>query len=155
LKTLVFDPLGIDGAFVAGAPEDFNAVLSGYAQRYDPRCAYHGCIVGSLPRAATCLHRLLHGSLLAPATQAAMRVPCSYDGEPQAPEDFDYGLGLMIEPAHPGERLAGHAGSGPGSTITVFSALEERRTFAAVVPMDAPDTFPKLIDHLRRLVDRR
>jgi CubicO group peptidase (beta-lactamase class C family) len=48
-------------------------------------------------------------------------------------DDFGYGLDVMIEPVRPGERLVGHAGSGPGSTITVFSALNARRTFAAAV----------------------
>jgi D-alanyl-D-alanine carboxypeptidase len=152
LRMLVFDPLGIEGVFVASAPEELNAIIWGNAQRYDPRWVYHGCVVGSLPRAATCLHRLLYGGLLAPATKSAMLVPRSYDAEAEAPEDFGYGLGLMIEPARPGERLIGHAGSGPHSTIAVFSALMGRRTLAAAVGTDAPDTFRKLIEHLRTLV---
>jgi hypothetical protein len=81
-----------------------------------------------------------------------MLVPRSYDADASAPDDFGYSLGLMIEPARPGERLAGHAGSGPGSTIAVFSALNGRRTFAAAVGADAADTFPKLIEYLRTLV---
>jgi CubicO group peptidase (beta-lactamase class C family) len=76
----------------------------------------------------------------------------SYDANADAPENFGYRLGLMIEPARPGERFGGHAGSGPGSTITVFSALMARRTFAASMGTDAPDTFPKRIGHLRTLV---
>ncbi|PYQ92402.1 MAG: serine hydrolase [Acidobacteria bacterium] len=151
LRMLVFDPLGIEGAFVASAPEELDAIIWGNARRYDPRWVYHGCVVGSLSWAATCLHRLMHGGLLAPATKSAMIVARSYDADADAPEDFGYGLGLMIEPARPGERLVGHAGSGPGSTITVFSALMGRRTFAAAVSTDAPDTFPKLIEYLRTL----
>jgi len=58
----------------------------------------------------------------------------------------------MIEPARPGERLAGHAGSGPGSTITVFSAMNARRTFAAALGTDEPDTFQILIEYIRALV---
>ena len=84
----------------------------------------------------------MHGDLLAPATKSAMLVPRSYDADADASEDFGYRLGLMIEPARPGERLGGHAGSGPGSTITVFSALMGRCTFAAAMGTDAPDTFP-------------
>ena len=152
LRTLVFDPLGIEGVFVASAVEEFDAIVWGNAQRYDPRWVYHGCVVGSLSWAASCLHRLMHGDLLAPATKSAMLLPRSYDADASAPEDFGYGLGLMIEPARPGERFGGHAGSGPGSTITVFSALIGQRTFAASVGTDAPDTFPKLIEHLRTLV---
>jgi CubicO group peptidase (beta-lactamase class C family) len=150
LRTLVFDPLGIESVFVANAPEKLDAIVWGNAHRYDPRWVYHGCVVGSLSWAATCLHRLMHGGPLAPATKSAMLVPRSYDAN--APEDFGYGLGLMIERARPGQRLVGHAGSGPGSTITVFSAVNGRRTVAAAVGTDAPDTFPKLIEYLRTLV---
>jgi CubicO group peptidase (beta-lactamase class C family) len=152
LKLLVFDPLGIEGVFVASAVEEFDAIVWGNAQRYDPRWVYHGCVVGPLSWAACCLHRLMHGDLLTSATKSAMRLPRSYDADADAPEDFGYGLGLMIEPARPGERFGGHAGSGPGSTITVFSALMGRRTFAASVGTDAPDTVPKLIGYLRTLV---
>ena len=152
LRILVFDPLGIEGVFVASAVEEFDAIVWGNAQRYDPRWVYHGCVVGSLSWAACCLHRLMHGDLLTPATKSAMLVPRSYDADADAPEDFGYGLGLMIEPARLAERFGGHAGSGPGSTITVFSALMGRRTFAAAVGTDAPDTFPKLIGYLRTLV---
>jgi CubicO group peptidase (beta-lactamase class C family) len=151
LRRLVFGPLGIEGVFVANAPEELDATTWGNARRYDPRWVYHGCVVGSLSLAATCLHRLMHGHLLAPTTRSAMLVPRSYDADTDAPEDFGYGLGLMIEPARPGERLVGHAGSGPGSTIAVFSAVVGKRTFAAAVGTDAPDTFPKLIDLLRTL----
>ena len=152
LKALVFDPMGIEGVFVASAPRDLDAIVWKNSQLYDPRWVYHGCVVGSLSGAATCLHRLMHGGLLAPATKSAMLAPRSYDTDVNVAEDFGYGLGLMIEPAHPGERLAGHAGSGPGSTITVFSALNRRRTFAAAVREDAPDTFQKLIEYLRTLL---
>lgn len=152
LRTLVFNPLGIEGASVASATEEFDAIVWGNTQRYDPRWVYHGCIIGSLPWAATCLHRLLHNGLLAPATKAAMLLPRSYDADVNAPADSGYGLGLMIEPVRPGERFGGHAGTGPGSTITVFSALMGRRTFAASAANEAPDTFPKLIEHLRTLV---
>jgi CubicO group peptidase (beta-lactamase class C family) len=94
----------------------------------------------------------MHGDLLSPTTKGAMLLPRSYEPDTTAPEDFGYGLGLMIEPVHPGERFGGHAGEGPGSAIVVFSALVRKRTFAAAVSTDAPDTFPKLIDHLRTLV---
>ena len=76
-----------------------------------------------------------------------MLLPRSYDPDANAPDNLGYGLGLMIEPARPGERFGGHAGSGPGSTITVFSALTGGPTFAASVGTDAPDTFPKLIEY--------
>ena len=151
LRLLVFDPLGIEGVSVASAVEKFDTIVWGNAQRYDPRWVYHGCIVGSLSWAAICLHRLIYGDLLAPMTKSAMLLPRSYDADADAPDDFGYGLGIMIEPVRPGERFAGHAGSGPGSTLTVFSALTEQRTCAAAVGTDAPHTFLNLIGHLRTL----
>jgi D-alanyl-D-alanine carboxypeptidase len=152
LRALVFDPLGLRGAFVASAPEEFDAIVWKNTRRYDPRWVYHGCVVGSLACAATCLHRLIYGGLLAPGTKTEMLIPCSYDADARAPDDFGYGLGFMIEPGRPGERFVGHAGSGPGSTLTVFSAMHGRRTFAAAVDTNEPDAFPKLIDHLKTLV---
>jgi len=152
LRRLVFDPLGIEGVFVASTVEEFDSIVWGNAQRYDPRWVYHGCVVGSLSQAASWLHRLLHGDLLAPATRDAMLTSRSYDAEAHAPDDTGYGLGLMTEPAHPGERLAGHAGGGPGSTIVVFSALNGQRTLAASVGTSEPGTFQKLLDHLRTLI---
>jgi CubicO group peptidase (beta-lactamase class C family) len=140
---------------IAGAPYTLRHLLQHTSGLPDygpnPRWVYHGCVVGSLSEAATWLHRLMHGGLLASATKSAMLEPCSYDADAHAAEDFGYGLGLMIEPARPGDRFAGHAGSGPGSTITAFSALKRQRTFAAAVGTDAPDTFPKLIEYLRTL----
>src|ERR1051325_11494256 len=72
LKTIVFDPLGIDSVFVANGVEDFNRIAWEPARGYDPRWVYMGCIAGSLSWAATFLHRLMHGDLLAPATKTAM-----------------------------------------------------------------------------------
>ena len=150
LKTLVFDPLGIQAAFVARTPEDFDAAPWGNAQRYDPQWVYHGCVVGSPANAATCLHRLLHGDLLAPATLAAMSTPFPYDDD--VPPDLGYGLGLMIEPAEPGGGMAGHAGGGPLSTIAVFSTRRTHRTFAVAAGADATGTGPSLIDDVRARV---
>jgi len=151
LRTLVFNPLGIEGTRVASTADEFDAIVWRNERRYDPRWVYHGCVIGSLPAAATWLHRLMHDGLLAPATKAAMLVARSYDPEVKAPANSGYGLGIMIEPVRPGERFAGHAGGGPGSTVTVFSALTAKRTFAAAAGTDAPDTFPKMINHLRTL----
>jgi D-alanyl-D-alanine carboxypeptidase len=152
LRTLVFDPLGINGAYVAETTEDFDAIVWGNTRRYDPAWVYHGCIIGSLPSAAACLHRLLYSDLLSPTTRDALLLPRPYDLDVNAPEGSAYGLGVMIEPANHGERFVGHAGSGPGSTLAVFSALMRKRTFGAAVGTDAPDTFPRLVDKLRALV---
>lgn len=152
LRRLVFDPLAIEGVFIANAVAEFDAVVWGNPKRYDPRWVYHGCILGSPSNAASCLHRLIHGDLLTPAAKRAMLLPRGYGADADAPPEAGYGLGVMIEPARPGERLGGHAGSGPGSTIAVFSALTSRRSFAASVGTDAPDTIPKLLEHLRTLM---
>ena len=121
LRVLVFDPLGIEGVFVASAVEEFDAIVWGNPQRYHPGWVYHGCVVGSLSWAACRLHRLMHGDLLAPATKNAMLLPRRYDADADAPEDFGYGLGLMIEPARPGERLVTPAQARGSTHHGVFS----------------------------------
>ena len=151
LRALVFDPLGIEGAFVASTVEEFDRIVWRNARGYDPRWVYHGCVIGSLWWAAVFLHRLMHGELLGPEPKRAMLEPRPYDAHGDPPPG--YGLGVMREDSARG-RLAGHAGSGPGSTVVVFSFLDlaTPRTLAAAVDVDDPDTFPKLIEHLGTLV---
>jgi D-alanyl-D-alanine carboxypeptidase len=124
------------------------------ARGYDPQWVYMGCIVGSPSWAATFLHRLLHGDLLAPATKAAMLQLVPYGGELSEASTLGYGLGVMCEPDGRGGRDFGHAGSGPGSTIVVFSFLdlESPRTLASAVDTDQPNGFLKMIDDLRSAV---
>jgi D-alanyl-D-alanine carboxypeptidase len=151
LHTLVLEPLGIESVFVANTVEDFNRIVWDTARGYDPRWVYMGCIVGSLSWAATFLHRLMHGELLTPATRAAMLRLVPY--EPDAPwrRDFGYGLGVMCEPDGRGGRALGHAGSGPGSAVVVFSFvdLDNPRTLAAATDNGEPNAFLRLIEGLR------
>jgi CubicO group peptidase (beta-lactamase class C family) len=150
LRALVFDPLGLSGVRVAMTVPDFDAIVWGNARRYDPRWVYHGCVIGSLDAAASCLHRVLYGDLLSPESKQAMLRTVPYDHDSGAPANARYGLGLMIEDLDGGDRLAGHAGGGPGSTIVVFSAMKAGRTLAAAVDDDAPGTFPRLLDAIKR-----
>jgi hypothetical protein len=108
-----------------------------------------GCVVGSLSRAATFLHRLMHGDLLPMTLKESMLASHPYDFE--HPPGMGYGLGVMCEPDGHGGRAVGHAGQGPGSTTVVFSFLDRERpqTLAAAVDVDDGDTFLKLIDQLR------
>jgi CubicO group peptidase (beta-lactamase class C family) len=99
LRRLVFDPLGIESAFVASTVADFDRIAWDTARGYDPRWVYMGCVVGSLSWAATLMHRLIHGDLLAPETKAAMFEPFPYDADAAARHDLGYGLGVMCEPA--------------------------------------------------------
>ena len=150
LNTLVFDPLGIEGVFVAQTVDEFGRIVWGNSERYDPRWVYMGCIVGPLSSAATFLDRLLQGDLLAPATKAAMLQLCPYGEEAMPARNFGYGPGVMCEQDGAERRAIGHAGSGPGSTIVAFSFIDRERpqTLAAAIDVDEPDTFPKLIDQL-------
>ena len=98
------------------------------------------------------MHRLVHGDLLTPSTKGMMLALRPYGAGVDAPADSGYGLGVMIEPACPGDQLAGHAGQGLGSTIAVFSTLIGQRTFTAALDTDAPETIGDLIDYLKTLV---
>jgi CubicO group peptidase (beta-lactamase class C family) len=151
LRTLVFDPLGIEGVFVANTVEEFNRIAWDTARGYDPRWVYMGCIVGSLSWAATFLHRLVHADLLAPSTKTAMLQLVPYGDEYVEASNLGYGLGIMCEPDGLEGRAVGHAGSGPGSTVVVFSFLnlESPRTLAAEVDTSEPEGFLTLIDDLR------
>jgi len=86
LRTLVFEPMGIEGVFVASAPEDLDAIVWRNAQPYDPRWVYHGCIVGSLSAAATCLHRLMHDGLLVRLRRRRCLCPAATTPTPTRPK---------------------------------------------------------------------
>jgi len=151
LRTLVFDPLGVVGVFVASTVAEFDRVTWRNARRYDPRWVYQGCVVGSVSWAATFLHRLMHGDLLAPPAKAAMLQLVPYGGDFVEASNFGYGLGVMCEQDGGERRAIGHAGSGPGSTTVVFSFIDRKTpvTLAAASDIDEQNAFIKLIEHLK------
>lgn len=140
LSTLVLRPLGLEAARIAETADDMQRTALHPPHVYDPGWVYHGCIIGPVSEAALALHRLLTGTLLAPASLAAMscRFPVggSLPGRPWM--TTGYGLGVMVgamqdcRDTSPVE-VVGHSAGGPGSTGAVYSAVTAagRRTAAA------------------------
>jgi CubicO group peptidase (beta-lactamase class C family) len=134
VNTLVFRPLGIDGARLVTERKDFSP-------QYDPKWVYHGLLVGPLDQAAHLLHRLLTGDLLPRDLLSAMRDRYPVGG-PIAGRPWKtpaYGLGLMIGETAGGELIAGHTGGGPGSVIAVYHRLDSQTGTAAAFDAGGTD----------------
>jgi D-alanyl-D-alanine carboxypeptidase len=143
LKTLVFDPLGIDDVRVATRPEELVPDGWGCTPGYDPGWVFHGLVVSAPSRAALFLGRLFDGRLINSRYLEFMHNPVSLLSQgPIAGRPWNsmgYGLGLMIDLNSPLGHCYGHTGTGPGSatatyrfkalpivrTISVFSAVDD------------------------------
>jgi hypothetical protein len=79
-------------------------------------------MVGPVAEAALLLDRLLGGDLLPEPFMTEMLKAYAVPGPvPDRPWlSPGYGLGLMIGEVGSGQRVAGHTGGGPGSTIAVY-----------------------------------
>lgn len=122
LRRLVLAPLGIGTALIASSPADLDGVPMGDATGYHPGWVYHGLLVGAVEEAALLLDRLLNGGLLPGGLLADMRSVHALPG-PIPDRQWvlpGYGLGLMIGRIASGQRVEGHTGGGPGSTIAVY-----------------------------------
>lgn len=158
LRTLVFEPLGIEGVFVARSPLDLHLTIWGNENSYDPGWVYHGLIVGSPSAAASFLHRFLFEPFLAQNLKNEMLNPMSV-GTSFSDRPFvhpSYGLGVMIDPDNRLGLVVGHTGQGPGSTAAVYSFpdLNEARTLAGFVDDDSPQALGNLEAHLQTLVKK-
>jgi D-alanyl-D-alanine carboxypeptidase len=156
LRTLLFEPLGIDGVFVARSQLDLHPTVWGNENRYDPGWVYHGLIVGSPSAAASFLHGLLYEPFLAQNLKNELLNPISV-GRSFPDRPFvrpSYGLGVMIDPDNQLGLVVGHTGQGPGSTAAVYSFpdLNEPRTLAGFVADDSPEALGNLEAHLQTLV---
>jgi CubicO group peptidase (beta-lactamase class C family) len=122
LRGLVLLPLRIPSARIASNNADLDGVAMGEAQNYHPGWVYHGLMVGPVAEAALLLDRLLGGDLLpAPFMSEMLKVHAVPGPVPDRPWlSPGYGLGLMIGEVRSGQRVAGHTGGGPGSTIAVY-----------------------------------
>jgi CubicO group peptidase (beta-lactamase class C family) len=122
IERLVLRPLGIEGVRFARERADLTGVAMGAAADYHPGWVYHGLLVGPLAAACRLLHRLMAGHLLPAPLLAEMCHAHVLGGEvPGRPwRTHGYGLGLMIGTAQAGERVLGHTGGGPGSTLAVY-----------------------------------
>ena len=70
--------------FVASTVEEFDSIVWGNAQRYDPRWVYHGCVVGSLSQALSCGGGTHVVSLDAGAAELEHLVPDPRSPDPEA-----------------------------------------------------------------------
>jgi CubicO group peptidase (beta-lactamase class C family) len=121
VRRLALGPAGANNARFASRPADLQDVLMGAARGYHPGWVYHGLIVGPLADAARVLHSLLGGEILSVAMLAEM---CRARSLSQFRNPLwlqpAYGLGLMTPVVSGGDRVLGHSGEGPGSTVAVY-----------------------------------
>lgn len=122
LDKLVFRPAELATAKLAQTPQDLVGIQMGEAHGYHPGWVYHGLITGTTADAARLLHALMSGALLRPETVALMIQGRALPEHRSALHpDPAYGLGLMQSAQNPLDHPIGHAGSGPGSNIAVYS----------------------------------
>jgi CubicO group peptidase (beta-lactamase class C family) len=135
LERLVLRPLGVEGARLVRERDDLADVAMGDAAGYHPGWVYHGLLVGPLASACRLLDRLMAGDLLPSPLFDEMCRAHAIGGEvPGRPSrTHGYGLGLMIGTTETGERVLGHTGGGPGSTLAVYHRRDRAppRTAAA------------------------
>jgi CubicO group peptidase (beta-lactamase class C family) len=159
LRALVFEPLNIEGVFVANGVEDLDSTAWGNERRYHPGWVYHGLAVGSASAAAAALDGIVRGSLLSDALKAQMLQGMALDvpilGRPVAAPA--YGLGIMLDLRSPLGRVFGHTGQGPGSTSAVYSFLDLKRpvTLAVFAPIDGQDAQGELERYVQTLARER
>ncbi|MEZ5763480.1 MAG: serine hydrolase domain-containing protein [Xanthobacteraceae bacterium] len=136
LQRLIFHPLDIHGPRIAMTRDDLAAVAMGAAGSYHPGWVYHGLLVGRLDHAALTLDRLLTTDLLPRHLRDAMCAAHPLGGPLQGRpwQTTGYGLGLMIGTGPVGQKVLGHTGGGPGSTIAVYRNDESGCTAAAFLP---------------------
>jgi CubicO group peptidase (beta-lactamase class C family) len=159
LQTLVFEPINIDGVFIATSVEDLAGTAWGNERRYHPGWVYHGLAVGSASAAASSLDGILRGPLLSDALKQQMLDGMPLDvrvlGRPVVSPA--YGLGIMLDLQNPLGRVLGHTGQGPGSTSAVYSFpdLKSPTTLSAFAPVDGENAQGELERHVQALARER
>jgi CubicO group peptidase (beta-lactamase class C family) len=122
LRALVLDPIGLMETRLATKRADFREIFWPFLRGYDPRWAYHGCLIGPPAEAAQLLHALFEGALLPPGVVASMveRFTPLGDAPPGHPgTEVGCGMGLMLGNMGAAGRAFGHAGAGPGCVNVV------------------------------------
>jgi CubicO group peptidase (beta-lactamase class C family) len=145
LDSLVFAPLGLH------APIESTLTVSQasrVAAGYDPGWVFHGLLVSPPATVALFVDWLLAGRLLGPALLRELRSGCSVGGPvPRRPWLVPaYALGLMTGVGAHGAQYAGHTGSGQGSTVAVYQAIDRtpRRTAAVFASTDEEGSVEQL-----------
>lgn len=140
MRSLVFDPLGVEDVRIALSPADMGDIHWPALRSYDPNWVYHGLAVGTASAAALLLHRLMTTDFLPRPIKDQMfrRTPLAgpVTGRPFVAPSI--GTGVMIDPESPLGLCVGHTGGGPGSVCAIchFPDLDPVRTVAAFVEGD-------------------
>jgi len=142
LRVLVLDPIGLTGTRLATRRADFQEIFWPALRDYDPRWAYHGCLIGPPIEAARLLHALFGGALLPPAVVASMheRFTPLGDAPPGHPgTEVGCGMGLMLARMGTADRVFGHAGVGPGCVNAVGHFPDLKPAITVAVFTDGED----------------
>jgi D-alanyl-D-alanine carboxypeptidase len=122
LRMEILAPLGLTRSFLAEKPRDFDQIVGGNPDGYDPAWVYHGCLVGPAADAATVLQALMEGRLLDAASIARMTdaIPLggALAGRPW--RSHGYGAGVMIGDMAGAGPVLGHTGGGPFASCAVY-----------------------------------
>jgi CubicO group peptidase (beta-lactamase class C family) len=146
LDAFVFGPLGLRARIeVALTVSGVSCIAAGY----DPGWVFHGLLVSPPAEVALFVDRLLTGRLLGPHLFRELRNECSVAPAPIPRRPWlvpAYALGLMTGVGAHGAQYAGHTGSGPGSTVAVYQAVDRtpHRTAAVFAPTDEEGSVEQL-----------
>jgi len=142
LRALVLDPIGLRGTRLATGRADFREIFWPSLRDYDPRWAYHGCLIGPPAEAARLLHALFEDALLPPTVVASMveRFTSLGDAPPGYPgTDIGCGMGLMRGNMGTAGRAFGHGGAGPGGVNAVAHFPDLKPAITVAVFTDGED----------------
>jgi D-alanyl-D-alanine carboxypeptidase len=141
----VLDPLGLSDTALAVQPVELDD-----GRRYDPLWVGHRTLVSTTRDQLRFWTALLSGELVPPETFAQLTRFTSIGRAAPGSTRPGYGLGLMLDPDHPGGFLLGHGGGGPGYAAGAFAMLTSDGPVVAVV-LTASDTEPAQETALRLL----
>jgi D-alanyl-D-alanine carboxypeptidase len=155
LQERIFDPLGFERSQAVQSLEDAQGLLvPGYSaffsgggledmhKKYHPGWVSHGVVISTAGELIRMFDGILAGSLLSPASRAAMLEATEVPVQHPLFRSPGYGLGLMIDRNSPWGVIAGHGGGGPGyaaGALHLADAHGRRITTAALVNCDRGD----------------
>lgn len=134
LQARLFAPLHLSETTVLDDLEDMAGVTPGLStywsggelqdvrSRYHPGWVAHGLVASTAEELAVVTDAIFRGPVLSAKRRAEQRHAVLVGGEDRTFGPRGYGLGVMLDAAHP-ERLVGHAGGGPGYGAGVLHAM--------------------------------
>lgn len=172
LRTLVFQPAGVERMVVAESLADAQQLTPGFSigldadgqlhdisRRYHPGWVSHGVVIADAAETARLFDAIFAGeSLLATEWRAAMlqSVRVAADFPPFAAPA--YGLGVMTDRASRFGQVAGHAGGGPGYATAAFHFYDvagHRVTAVALINHDRANAAVPIVFALVDLIEQR